>query len=293
MHCVLLKWHPMLGLDFHNEVTATVPPAYVENVPHVCGHVLYGWGLGTVTPAAIKANGMQIVMRGSDISNGIIHVPIPPWPPICLLPLVIGFSGSKSHFGPGSVKSNGNPIGAAILVVINLNLNCNSIAPLPTGIVIAPATVVCGMTLGDILGGVFAMASDAIYGFILNKITGGIGSWVAGDELGKVAVKVFADVVSSILQTAFGSPLGWSLPGGPTGRLGNAISDAARGLGERLGNWASPPQQYGPHGEPLAPGQTAVAPPAHALSQPFEPGPLPADHPAADRFNDPEVEELA
>ena len=23
MHCVLLKWHPMIGLDFHDEITSS------------------------------------------------------------------------------------------------------------------------------------------------------------------------------------------------------------------------------------------------------------------------------
>lgn len=246
MHCVMLQWHPMVGLDFHDEITATAPPAPAPNIPHVCGHVLYGWTLGDMSPPAIKANGMRIALRGTDIKNGIPHVPIPPWPPILLLPLVIGFSGSKSHFGPASVTAKGKPIAAAIAVVVNLNLNCNSLAPLPTGIVVAPSTVVCGMTLGDILGGFFAMGADALFGFVLNKITGGIGKWVAGDAIGKVAAKVLGDTVSAVLQTLFGSPLGWSPEGAPVGDLGGKFSDLARGAGEWIGDKISPPPKYGP-----------------------------------------------
>lgn len=291
MFCLLLQWHPMLGLDFHNEITATPPPAPAPNVPHVAGHVLYGWTLGDMAPAPIKADGMRIAQRGTDIKNGIPHVPIPPWPPICLLPLIIGFSGSKSHFGPAAVTAGGKPVAAAIAVVMNLNLNCNSVAPLPTGIVVAPSTVVCGMSLGDILGGFFAMGADALFGFVLNKITGGIGNWLAGDAIGKIAQKVFSDTASAILQTLFGSPLGWSPQGAPVGGLSSGFSDVARSAGEWIGNKLSPPPTYGPPAA-AAPAAAADPPSKSALDAPYSP-PAGGAGPAHGLFEDPSVEEFA
>jgi hypothetical protein len=286
MHNLLLKWHPMVGLDVHDEINAVVPAAPAPKVPHVCGHVLNGWDFATLSPEKIKVDGMQIVLRGSDIKYGIVHVPIPPFPPVGLLPLVIAFSASKSHFGPSSVTVNGNPIAAALLVVVNPNLNCSSIAPLPTGLVVAPSTVVCGMTLGDIVGGVVAMAADIAFQVVVGKLTDGIGDAVAGDDIGKIAAEVLGDTVSGVLQMAFDSPIS---------AVDDWFTDGMRSLGQGVGDLISPPADNGPSGATIpmqAPAPGAPVWGGLKLDAPYHAPPLPPDHPAAELFDDPSVEEL-
>jgi hypothetical protein len=287
MFNILRQYHPMAGVDFHDEVTATLPPLPVPLVPHVVGHVLQGWGL---TPTALmtsdktKALGTKIMQRNTDIGNGIIHVPIPPYPPCALLILIIPFSGSKSYWGASTVLVEGKPVAAAILVVVNLNLNCGDPTAQPFNVVITWGNVVCGMTLGDIIGGAVAMLVDM-------AITGAfyaMGQGISGRIGSKIANEFFKGLVSGLLsqivQQLTGSPLGYTWgPGqglssdwgsignlGPTigGLVGRAI-DGARG------------------GQP--PGQTPAVTPG-VLSTPVR---LPAGTPLPTSIaNDPGVEEF-
>lgn len=121
MHIVLRQYHVMAGCDYHNEVTATPPPVPAPMIPHVVGHVMQGWGItatALMTDDKVKALGTKIMQRDTDIGNGIIHVPIPPYPPCALLPLIIPTSGSKSYFGPATVLAQGKPIAGAVLIVV-------------------------------------------------------------------------------------------------------------------------------------------------------------------------------
>jgi hypothetical protein len=158
------------------------------------------------------------MQRGTDIQNFIPHLPLSP---ACMLsPLITAFSGSKSHFGPASVLVEKKPVAVALIVVVNPNLNCGDI-PLATGYVIAPNTVVTGLTLGDFLGGLFAMFVDTAIQTLMNKILPGPGG--------------------ALIGTLLGSPLGFSANAngkgivGVVGRAEQNLSDWARSWGESLG----------------------------------------------------------
>ncbi len=223
MFNVLIEWHPMIGLDLHEDITPAVPPVPVPMAPHLTTATL-NW----IIPAAMSSKTFatfvqaRLMQRGTDIQSFIPHIPLSP---ACLLaPVLTVFSGSKSHFGPRSVQVEGAPVAVALLGPVNLNLNCGDI-PLPSGYVVAPNTVVAGMNLGDILGGLFAMATDAALQFAMNKLLlplGPIGAGIAGALLG--------------------SPLGFSFNAnghgyvGLVGRLLGLGSDTARNLGETLGD---------------------------------------------------------
>jgi len=251
MHCVLIKWHPMVGVDFHvNLMPTPAVPAPSPWHPHLTAHVLYGWTLGNIAPN-VTAMGIPIIHMGSDIANGIPHIPLPPTHFLLAL-LWTALSGSKSHFGPSAVQTKTGPIGAALLVVYNLNLQCSSSWPTPTGLVLAPNTVVTHMTLGDILGGLFAMAVDAV----LSKLIGDL----VGKATGKMTAGIGQELVKGLLGFMLGSPLGkssldvlkavtpdsWNdtldtlsfIPGfpGSAGTWSATASDGGRWLGNKLGD---------------------------------------------------------
>jgi hypothetical protein len=242
VHIVLRQYHVMAGCDFHNEVTAVIPPVSAPMIPHVVGHVMQGWGItptAIMTDTKVQALGTNVMQRDTDIGNGIIHVPIPPYPPCALLPVIIPFSGSKSYFGPSSVVAasavagagggDAKPIAGAVLIVVNLNLNCADPCAMPLNVVIAWGNVVCGMTVGDILGGIIGMGIDAAITFAFNKL----GGWVGGKLLGKVTNVFFNKaaeaLISQVIQQLTGSPLGYT----------NAPLHYLLGDNASVGNWGA------------------------------------------------------
>jgi hypothetical protein len=219
MFCVLIEFHPMVGVDLHKDQPPPPAPP-VPFAPHATAALL-NWVVPASTADTVKALYGRVMQRGTDIQNLIPHIPLTP--AALLAGVLTGLSGSKSDFGPASVKAGGKPIAAAVAVVVNFNLNCGDI-PTPTGIVIAPNTVVTGMTLGDILGGVFAMVTEAAIQTAMNLLLGDLGPWEAG-----------------IVGMFLGSPLGFSFNANGTGsvglvgRLASDVSDFARSEGERMG----------------------------------------------------------
>jgi hypothetical protein len=223
MFNVLIEWHPMIGLDLHNEVC--VPPAPpVPMAPHLTTATL-NWIIPAAMTKKVFATFVhaRVMQRGTDIQSFVPHIPLAP-PAILLAPILTIFSGSKSHFGPRSVEVEGTPVAVGLLGAVNINLNCGEI-PTPSGFVLAPNTVVAGMTLGDVIGGIFAMASDAAIQYAMNKILGPLGpTW------------------SGIAGALFGSPLGFSFNAnghgavGLVGRLLGLRSDLSRNIGETLGD---------------------------------------------------------
>jgi hypothetical protein len=214
----MIEFHPMIGVDFHFDLTPVQVPTPFE--PHVTGALL-NWVLpASFAPTVLSMYG-RVMQRGTDIMNLIPHVPVGPG--ILLSPAETAFSGSKSHFGPASVQAGGKSIAVGVLVIYNLNLNCGTI-PTPTGQVMCPNTVVAGMTLGDFLGGVFAMAADCAVQTLMNCLLAPLGP-----------------VGSGIVGALLGSPLGFSFnanghgPVGLVGRMTGNFSDFVRGAGETLG----------------------------------------------------------
>ncbi|MEM9455940.1 MAG: hypothetical protein AAGF11_17300 [Myxococcota bacterium] len=270
-HNVLKPCFPMIGFDLHGEISVTPPWNPAPSFPHVCFSVLNGIVMKRdKTSKTTQDGGNMIIRRTSDIGNLIPHVPIPPMPNLVLLPLVIGFSGSKSYFGPASVQAEGKVIGCALIFVVDLNGNCWDILSAgiglvaPTGVVITWNTVETSLTFGDILGGFITMAIDAactaalsfLGGKLAGRLSGPIvrrimGSRVGGYLMSKAALfakplveSVVESTIGGVLLFVTGSPLGHSLPGllgsdvdaGSAGNtwgydLGNAITGDSPGNG--------------------------------------------------------------
>ena len=171
MFCVLIEFHPMAGLDLHKDSAAAARAAGAVRAARDRGAAQLG--RAGFDREQVKALHGRVMQRGTDIQNLIPHIPLTP--AALLAGVLTGLSGSKSYFGPASVKADKKPIAAAVAVVVNYNLNCGDV-PTPTGIVVAPDTVVTGMTVGDILGGVFAMLTEAAIQTAMNLLLGDLGS---------------------------------------------------------------------------------------------------------------------
>lgn len=303
--CVLISIHPMIACDLHDAIPPP-GPVPVPSLPHYCAATLK-WPpssfLGTQKRAdgKVEAMGFTVMQQGTDIGNLIPHV--------CanyLLPLVIAFSASKSFFGVASVQAAGQPVAVALLIVANLNLNCYgpSLPPLPTGGVVASNTVMAGMTLGDFLGGLFAMAFEAAVQFLLNKLfasgaasrffnrlqgplirallPGALRSTSLTTALlaqssrilsNPVVANTLAGVIPGLLGVALGSPLGYSTPWSPMSVLPGMVSDGDRAAGQAIGDALYPPTTptYPSSPPPAIP--PSPAPPAPAPSIPASPAP--------------------
>ena len=250
-HMLLLKWDMMLGVDIHMEINAIIPPTPAPFIPHVVGMAIQGvTPLGPkLTDNTVVANGKHIVYKGSDISFIIPHIPIPPWPPTVLAVAATALSGSKSYFGPSSVVGKEGAIAAALIPPdTNIQLNCGFPFPAATGLVQAMTTVVCGMTWGDIIGGLVAMQIDTIVQGVENLLL-----WKAGKVLGKFGdTKVgqaIAATVGGVISQVVGSPIGYTYgaaTGGPDspynpGNWGNNAGNAVGGAINRATGAAPSP----------------------------------------------------
>jgi hypothetical protein len=241
MHALLIKWHPMLSADGHIDLMPVPPPVVVQPNPyhpHIVASVLYGLTFGKIAPD-VKALNIELIHMGSDIANFIPHIPVPPTH-FLLFALHTALSGSKSHFGPAAVQTKQGVVGAALLVIVNPNLNCYQIVPLPVGWVCAPNTVMAHMTFGDILGGIFSMAVDAAIQAAINSLDlHPVVGFMLGSPLGKSGL----DVLKFVCPDSWGDTLdGLShIPGfpGSLGTWGTYPSELARGLGNVIGDGIS------------------------------------------------------
>jgi hypothetical protein len=264
---VLMANHWMIGVDSHDGIPPP-GPVVVPMIPHMVSAQLMWitpFSAPTIAKPVLGPTSFPMMKMGSDISNLIPHIGIN-----YLAPLLTLTSGSKSHFGSSSVQSNSGPLAAAISGVMNFNLNCSgsTMPPLPSGFVFAPNTVLVGMSLGDVLGGGFAMVADSLLTLGLNKL---FETQLAQKLLSKLAAPLIrkllpnAPAMTSLTTAMFaqaspalnnpfvahnagnaipalvgfvlGSPLGYTPPTGVVGNyVTTPVSDGARSMGESLGN---------------------------------------------------------
>ena len=181
------------------------------------------------------------------------------------------------------------PVAAAILVVLNVNLNCGDPTAQPFNIVITWGNVVVGMTYGDIIGGGVAMLVDiaitgAFYALGLG-ISGQVGKAIANEFFKNIV----SGLISQVVQQLTGSPLGYTWgPGqglsdwGSIGNWGPNIGSLVGGAIDAAGTSPGPGH---PQGDPPGLTPSVLATPAR-----LPPGaPLPA---ASNIVNDPGVEEF-
>lgn len=278
-HAVLKHWDPMIGCDFHDQLPPPVGPPIVPRVPHVSLATLgflpgpWGWSPTTKQSTTVFALHGDVMGKGTDIGPMVVHIQAN-----YLLPIIILTSGSKSHFGPASVKTgikgSEESVGAAALFYVNLNLNCGGATkcpPTPTGVVIAVNTVGVGLTLGDIVAGIVQMGFDFLIQWGLNCLFSSNAAskffnWAAGPIARALCpgarslmtamfarginpyVVAFASNVLPVLASilGLGSPVGYSAPWTPFGGTGHpwSVGDYTSALANEAGEGAQGVYDY-------------------------------------------------
>jgi hypothetical protein len=272
---VLKHTHVMIGiplLEWHDYLP---PPGITPaKAGHICGGLLSvpPWGIlsgkKNNTPGKTVETATSYGMsRGTDMGPLIPHYNvIPPAPPNLLLPVIILFSGSKSHFGASTVLFEQGQAAFAVAVKVNFNLNCAgpTMPPLPSGLVIAePQTVEVGVTVGDMIAGFLHMAVDLLIQFGLNRLFGGkngvVGNWLerlgprllptvlrrvymfpnvmgsalapyigssAASYVGQASRAILGEWVSTLAAFVVGGPVGYSPGWTPIGGYGGGLLDS-------------------------------------------------------------------
>jgi hypothetical protein len=218
-----LTIHGFIGPGSHK---ALVPPSVVPAIIfHLSADTLLGYTIGAkYSKTVIGPFGFQFIGKGNDSGLIVPHISIPP--NNILLPITIAFGISKPMFSASKVHIDVDGAGLPLTaccnpwVPLSLNQACNDPCNYPSDIVIAPNSVVVGLTLGDIIGGLVHIAIDSAISAILNwgsnhaahflihKIGGPIASRIAAkyaselaEQLGEASGERFIhDIVENLLE---------------------------------------------------------------------------------------------
>ena len=158
--CNILRWSDiMLSFEPHSTIVPPSPTPVISPYFHASflGHGAFlekskfSAGLSFVSKGPVKTGGDYNMLQGTCCGYMDVHLGLLT---NVLYPLMTAFSSSKSLFVSGTTKSNGANVACAVLVFMNMNLNCASPVSMPLGVVYAFNTVQAGMSWGDILAGV-------------------------------------------------------------------------------------------------------------------------------------------
>ena len=198
-----LTVHTYIGPGSHK---ALVPPSVVpEIILHIAADTLLGLTIGAkYSKTVIGPCGFQFIGKGNDSGLVVPHISIPPTN--LLLPITIAFGISKPMFSASKVHIDvdgaGTPLAACCNPWLPLSLNqaCNDPCNYPSDIVIAPNSVVVGLTLADIVGGVIHIALDSAISAILNWASGHASKWLIHKIGGPIASRLAAKYASELAE---------------------------------------------------------------------------------------------
>ena len=243
-HMVMKHWDPMIGCDVHLAVAPTGPPIGPPGpYPYFTMQFLSGL-LVFFTPLKSQRSLYGItVAKGSDIGGGIPHVGAPS----ADLPVTILTSGSKNHFGANNYQVDGKPVGLALLGAVNLNLNCGTPVPTPSGYVVCVNVHAGGMTFADYLGGFATMVADFAIQSAFNHLGMRFGKLFDGKTgilglVGNYGWTLLTFLVGTPLGPGLGNTnifqdkdkSGWSPGGAAEGWVDNMAENVGRAMGDIL-----------------------------------------------------------
>lgn len=266
--CVIANYHPMLGVDFHDSFPTFIGPL-VPRGPHIVGAIVrFGpwWMAGSKETTKVVTPPGNVISKVFDIGMFIPHIPLVPDVYFWLYILV---SSSQGHFGVASVQTDKGPIAAALMLFVNPQLQCEgplTMPPAPTGVVLAPNTVVAGMTIGDVIAGFVTMvitsavtfglahflnfAVPALANGIMNSLIRVVSPRIMlpATLIGAVLVQRFpvatalgVNIVNTLIGWSVGSPMGYSFGFAPFGSLltdgGPFGIPSIESVGNNVGSW--------------------------------------------------------
>ncbi|MCK6588390.1 MAG: hypothetical protein HUU21_36065 [Polyangiaceae bacterium] len=192
MCCVITRYHVMAGVDRHTSWVQQPIPPWLPIGPHFVGAMCqFGpWWMAKPNRSTTIDTVIGAPMsRGFEIGMFIPHLGVNS---IFLLAIYLLTSSSQAHFGVSSVLievdgSGSGPVAVALFLFANPQLNCDDFSfypgPLPTGLLLAPNTIVAGLTIGDLIAGIYSMIlsslATALIGFVTGKIGPGL-RWMGG-----------------------------------------------------------------------------------------------------------------
>ena len=172
-HGVLKAIHPMIGVDRHIPWPPGAPAPLPAPAPYYTMMTMLGTAATSTWTSTLFTDSLfPTMIKGTDIGPLIPHI----GPPSVTLPVEIVFSASKSHFGSSRYKTDKGVAAVTLLTTTNINLNCGTPVPTPSGVVLALATHRVDMSWGDVFAGVLAMGVDFLIQAALNKA----GNWLGG-----------------------------------------------------------------------------------------------------------------
>jgi len=264
MHCAHLTIHGFIGAGFHDAIFPPAP-AVVPFTPHVSMQTLLGLTIKAKwSKTVIGPFGFQLIGKDNDSGLLVPHISIPP--PNALVPIVIAFGGSKVMFGASTVKINvdgaGVPCGACLIPYAPLSRNqaCNQPLNLPSDNVIGPNTVMVGLTLGDVVGGVVNIVIDCGISFILGKAGSAFSSSVTqpivGAALNQFAPALAGKAAEGVINALVDAIVGYGVnevTDKVSGAAGNAVGgEGWSDTGSALGAWIDSPSESSSSSSPTS-----------------------------------------
>ena len=167
MCCVIANLHPMVGVDFHDGFPCfptNIPIPIVPLAPHIVfAMVRFGpwWQASSSENTNVHVPFGNAMAKGFDIGMLVPHITAPALDSFIYMALDTLMSSSQGFFGVESVQTSQGPIAVALLEIVNLQIDCETPCGLPTGLLLAPSTVVAGLTLGDLLGDLLRWRSQS------------------------------------------------------------------------------------------------------------------------------------
>ncbi|MCA9663432.1 MAG: hypothetical protein KC486_34195 [Myxococcales bacterium] len=279
--CVIANHHPMLGVDLHDSFPAFISPPLPRG-PHLVGAMVHWgpwWMAGAKEAADVLMPPGRMMSSIFDIGMLIPHVPLCAnvyfW-------LYILTSSSQAHFGVASVRTSKGPIAAALMLYANPQLQCEGPLTMPpaptapTAMVLAPNTVVAGMTIGDVIAGFVTMALTSALTFgithglnvaipgLTNAIMNGlirvvsprvmlpaVVAGVAAATKFPATAAIARKIAETVIGFGIGSPMGYAFEGAPLGTsLDGAVPfgmPSVQDVGDSTRDWVGDPfgvQEY-------------------------------------------------
>ena len=210
-----LIWHSFIGFSLHE----ALPPPYMATIPFspsISFHTLFGTRIGALPSWSVRGIGnIPMLGRGNDSGLIVPHIHLTgQLDPLNLLTIIFG--GSEVFMGASAVRipvddlmsklpgavgdfmgDDEQAIGTCLFPgPVSLNVGCSSPFLIPGDFVIAPNTIVVGISLADILFAIFMYVLSAIVDGVMQGMTS--GKWTpdsalkdTGENLGKRAAREF------------------------------------------------------------------------------------------------------
>ncbi len=237
LHFAHMIAHAFIGYGTHSTLLPGTPP--VPGItPHLAASTLLGLTINAkYSPTVMGMGGIPLCGRGNDSGFLVPHLDL--GGTSALLPVVIPLGSSKIMFGSSKTKAlmndgSSTDVGCCLIPYVPawVNQACNDPANYPSDAVCSPNTVMVGMTIGDVVGGLADIAFDVILSYLLSSAGGGLA--------GRLQGRLYREGSASLMLRMARNPRMTQFVEQGLGKLmsaafGTAASESRGGIGDALG----------------------------------------------------------